>query len=316
MINLAVIGTSFITRAFLGACEKTGEYKLTAVYSRTEQKGREFANDFGCDKVYTNLDDLAKDSHIDAVYIASPNSLHFSQSVMMLKAKKHVICEKPLVTKLCDLKEIYKTAQDNGVYFMEAIIPEHLPQLTPLKKAVENLGKITSATLNFKQYSSRYDDFKNGIIYPVFDPKFQGGALNDLGIYNVYVAHLLFGSPERVTSTATLLSNGVDGEGESELWYNDFKVKLTYSKITGDNPVSEIKGENGTITMDSVSKIANVYVNGEFLCGEMEKCELMSYEAQAFSDILKGDKEKYILTKQLSLEVYETLEKLIKERKI
>ena len=316
MINLAVIGTSYITRAFLGACEKTGEYKLTAVYSRSEEKGRVFANDFGCEKVYTTLDDLAKDSNIHAVYIASPNSLHFPQSVKMLKAKKHVICEKPLVTKLCDLKEIYKTAQDNGVYFMEAIIPEHLPQLTPLKKAVESLGKIESATLNFKQYSSRYDDFLKGIIYPVFDPEFQGGALNDLGIYNLYLSHLLFGSPESVKLKSTLLSNGVDGEGEATLYYNGFKVTLNFSKITGDNPVSEIIGENGLITLDSVSKIANVYINGTFLCGEMEKSQLMSYEAQAFCDILKGDKEKYNLTRKLSLEVYDTLEKLIKERKI
>ena len=316
MINLAVIGTSNITRAFLSACELTGEYRICAVCSRNFERGRAFANEFSCEKVHTSLESLANDKEIDAVYIASPNSLHFSQSVMMLNAKKHVICEKPLVTKLSKLKEIYRAAQDNGVYFMEAIIPEHLPQLTPLKKAVESLGKIKSVSFNFKQYSSRYDDFKNGIIYPVFDPVFEGGALNDLGIYNLYLAHMLFGTPKNVTSKATLLSNGVDGEGESTLYYDDFKVTLTYSKITGDNPVSEIIGENGKITFDSVSKIANVFVNGEFLCGEMEKCELMSYEARAFSEILKGEKEKYNQTKQLSLAVYETLEKLIKEREL
>ena len=99
MIKLATIGTSWITEAFLLGCQLLkNKFKLTAVYSRDYQKGLKFGSKFGCEKVICNLEELANDPTIEAVYIASPNAFHYSQSKLFLKNGKHVICEKPITT--------------------------------------------------------------------------------------------------------------------------------------------------------------------------------------------------------------------------
>ena len=99
MIRLGTVGTSNICRFFIGGANLTKEFVLSAVYSRNFDTGLEFAKEHNCSKVYTNLLEMAESSDIDAVYIASPNSLHYEQSKVFLESGKHVICEKPIVTK-------------------------------------------------------------------------------------------------------------------------------------------------------------------------------------------------------------------------
>ncbi|STF41633.1 putative oxidoreductase [Escherichia coli] len=99
MIRFAVIGTNWITRQFVEAAHESGKYKLTAVYSRSLEQAQHFANDFSVEHLFTSLEAMAESDAIDAVYIASPNSLHFSQTQLFLSHKIHVICEKPLASK-------------------------------------------------------------------------------------------------------------------------------------------------------------------------------------------------------------------------
>ncbi len=80
MIRFAVIGTNWITRQFVEAAHESGKYKLTAVYSRSLEQAQHFANDFSVEHLFTSLEAMAESDAIDAVYIASPNSLHFSQT--------------------------------------------------------------------------------------------------------------------------------------------------------------------------------------------------------------------------------------------
>lgn len=77
MIRFAVVGTNWITKQFVDAAHETGKYKLTAIYSRSLEQAQAFASDYPVDQLFTSLDDLAQSDAIDAVYIASPNSLHF-----------------------------------------------------------------------------------------------------------------------------------------------------------------------------------------------------------------------------------------------
>ena len=101
MIKLGIIGTGWISDQFIEACAKTGMYRLTTVYSRTLQKAEEFGKKYLADGEY--FDDLEKffaEGSFDTVYIASPNSLHFAQSVMAINAGKNVIVEKPACANL------------------------------------------------------------------------------------------------------------------------------------------------------------------------------------------------------------------------
>ncbi len=91
MLRLATIGTSWITGAFIDGAKLSGKFTLTAVYSRDAERGAAFALKHGAPKVFTDLAELAASPDVDAVYIASPNSLHYEQAKLLLDNQKHVL---------------------------------------------------------------------------------------------------------------------------------------------------------------------------------------------------------------------------------
>ena len=97
-MHLATIGSGSIVDTFLDAVSHTEGVFPEAVYSRTEERARKFAERHGIGKSYWDLGDMLADPMVDTVYIASPNSLHFSYAKQALEAGKHVICEKPFVS--------------------------------------------------------------------------------------------------------------------------------------------------------------------------------------------------------------------------
>jgi predicted dehydrogenase len=98
MVHKATIGKSFITEEFLAGAAAVEGLSLGAVYSRSLEKGEALARRFGAQQVYTDLEALAG-AEIDAVYIASPNSLHFAQCEMFLKRDKHFFVKSRLPSR-------------------------------------------------------------------------------------------------------------------------------------------------------------------------------------------------------------------------
>ena len=124
MIKLGIIGTGWISDQFIEACAKTGMYQLTTVYSRTLQKAEEFGKKYLADGEY--FDDLEKffaEGSFDTVYIASPNSLHFAQSVMAINAGKNVIVEKPACANLKGATLTYQKYSSRYDAFLEGKDP-------------------------------------------------------------------------------------------------------------------------------------------------------------------------------------------------
>ena len=111
MIRFAVIGTNWISHAFCQAALKTSLFQLTAVYSRTLSTARSFAEQYAVTDCYDNLEAMANNPNIDAVYIASPNSLHAPQAELFLKQGKHVIGEKPLASNIHEVRHLIEAAQ-------------------------------------------------------------------------------------------------------------------------------------------------------------------------------------------------------------
>ena len=147
MIRLGTVGTSKICRSFLGGARLTGEYELSAVYSRRYETGKAFADANGCDTVFTDLYQMAEYDGIDAVYVASPNVFHSEQCRIFLEHGKHVICEKPIVTGISDLKANRRIADENGLISMEAAIPVHTVEYKELKHARSKIGRIKLSTI-------------------------------------------------------------------------------------------------------------------------------------------------------------------------
>ena len=137
IVRFATVGTSLITKQFLEAAKTVKSLKHTAVFSRDLEKGRTFALETGCEKVYNDIEMLAASDEIDAVYIASPNVFHSAQSRIFLKNGKHVLAEKPIATSLSEYLETKRIADENGAVYMEAMMSYNTPWHKDVANAVD-----------------------------------------------------------------------------------------------------------------------------------------------------------------------------------
>ncbi|SDY40411.1 Gfo/Idh/MocA family protein [Eubacterium barkeri] len=264
-IRFATIGTNFITAQFLKAAKGHKELIYQCTYSREDQKAEDFANAHGARQWCSELEELAGSPEVDAVYIASPNGLHFSQAAMMIEAGKHVLCEKTITTNAEEFNILVEKARQNGVVLMEAMRSVFTPGFEQLQDAVKALGQIRRVSFQYCQYSSRYDNYKKGIIENAFNPKFSNGALMDIGVYCIYPLVTLFGAPERIMADAIMLENGVDGAGTVLAHYKEFQAELTYSKIADGYIENQIQGEEGTLCFNHITnpcRFKTVFRNG------------------------------------------------------
>ncbi len=318
MINFGVVGTNRITDEFIKSAQLLEDFKLNAVYSRTEEKGRAFAEKYGVSNIFTDLEEMAKSSCIDAVYIASPNSLHAEQSVICLNNGKHVLCEKPAASNVKELKTMIAAAEKNKVLLMEAMKTLFLPSFKVIEDNLYKLGKIRRYFASYCQYSSRYDLYKDGKQVNTFDPQFSNGSIMDIGIYCIHPVVRLFGSPEDIKASSVKLPSGVDGEGSLILSYKDMDGVIIHSKITESRLPSEIHGEKGTMVIDKINNTEKVQIINR--SGEIEDLsvhqlkETMYYEAKEFIELIKNNKKESPRSSyNQSLKVMDIMEKARKQ---
>ncbi len=306
-MRYGIIGTGWIAKSFIDGARLLTDSEFIAVYSRTAESGGRFASENKIEKVYTDINEFAK-GNFDAVYIASPNRLHYEQSKLMLENGKHVICEKPITVEPEELSELQSLAKEKGLIYIEAIMYMFNPARELLKEAVSKIGKITSVHFDFSQLSSKYPAYVAGELPNIFNPALATGCLMDLGIYCVYPALDLFGMPQKITACAHFMESGADGSGNAALLYPDKLVNLTCSKLGQDRLGSQIFGDNGTIVIESVSKLTNMKLvdksgNTTEIIGDVEKEKLMGYEAVAFEEFIRNPDGKYYVTvKQRALQ--------------
>lgn len=290
MIRFAVIGTNWITRQFVEAAHESGKYKLTAVYSRSLEQAQHFANDFSVEHLFTSLEAMAESDAIDAVYIASPNSLHFSQTQLFLSHKINVICEKPLASNLAEVDAAIACARENQVVLFEAFKTACLPNFHLLRQALPKVGKLRKVFFNYCQYSSRYQRYLDGENPNTFNPAFSNGSIMDIGFYCLASAVALFGEPKSVQATASLLASGVDAQGVVVMDYGDFSVTLQHSKVSDSVLASEIQGEAGSLVIEKLSECQKVcFVPRDSQMQDLtqpQHINTMLYEAELFATLV------------------------------
>ncbi|MGM7719259.1 Gfo/Idh/MocA family protein [Metabacillus sp. Hm71] len=292
MVRFGIIGTNWITESFIQAASKVEDFSLTAVYSRTNEKAEEFAKKFNIEHTFTNLEEFASSDVFDAVYLASPNSLHAKQAILCMNNRKHVLCEKPIASNTREVSEMMKAANDHSVVLMEALKTSFLPNFLAIKENLHKIGKVRRYFASYCQYSSRYDKYKEGIVLNAFKPEFSNGSLMDIGIYCVYPAVVLFGEPKQIKASSYMLESGVDGEGSLLLTYDEMDAVIMYSKITNSYVPSEIQGENGSIIIDKIHTPESVkihYKDGriEDLTQPQDSAS-MFYETKEFIELVKN----------------------------
>ncbi|MGJ6934070.1 Gfo/Idh/MocA family protein [Listeria monocytogenes] len=308
-MKLGIMGTNWITDSFIEGAINSGEWNLTAVYSRTEEKARAFGEKYGDLTYFTDIEEMGKSDALDAVYIASPNALHYQHAVSLLKNKKYVIVEKPIFSTVAELEHAHQIARENNVFLFEAARHIQEPNFKRLQENIEKVGTIHGATLAYMKYSSRYDQVLNGEEPNIFSLKFSGGSIVDLGVYPLYSAITLFGEPIKATYFATKLPTGVDGLGPIILEYPTFNITIIQGKNSQSFLPSEIYGQKGTLIVDPLTGIEKItfYDNAT-----KEETELagpvvandMQFEAAEFARIIEqSDRDTYEYLADLSLKV-------------
>lgn len=255
MLKLGIIGTHIITDQMLDAAKQTGEYKLTAVYSRTMARAQEYGKPYGATEFYDKLDQFFSDGDFDVVYIASPNSLHFSQTKLAIEHDKDIILEKPAFVNTKEFETIENLLKQHPqVRLVEAARHIHVPLYQEGLKKIHELDHCQGGTITVMKYSGRYDKVLAGEnpAPNIFTTKFAGGALQDLGVYAVYSAVQMFGKPNKAQYFPTLAKTGVDAMGVAILTYDNYEVTLNVGKTSNSYLPSEIYGLKDTVVFDSV----------------------------------------------------------------
>ena len=323
-VRFGIVGTNFITDWVIGGARQDERFELTAVYSRTQERADEFAVKHHIPHTFTSLEEMAKSSLIDAVYIASPNYLHASQSILCMQHGKHVLCEKPFASNAREVKEMIAASKEYNVTLMEAMKPTLTPNFRIVHEQLKRIGVVRRYFSCYCQYSSRYDKFKEGIVLNAFKPELSNGAMMDIGIYTLYPMVVLFGRPTQIDASGIVLSSGADGQGTVNFEYDGMNATILYSKIANSSLPTEIQGEDGNIVLDRINVISNVTftprqpaASGKGTIAEPENISVPTdkdeyyYEVAEFIDlILAGKQESTINSLDNSLITLEIIDEI------
>ena len=315
MIRFGMIGTGKIAEKFWQANRYGKDFELTAVYSRTLERARQFGFQKGQLQYFDDLEAFANSDCIDAVYVASLNCCHYEQVMTLLKAGKHVLCEKPMASNLEQAQEMFAEAEKQNLILLEGMRSIYAPSFQKMIPYMETLGTIRRATLQYCQYSSRYDNYKRGIVENAFKPELSNGALMDIGVYVVSCMIRLFGAPKSIKASGVKLHNGVDGAGTILMEYPDMIGEAIYSKITDSAMPSQIQGEDASMLIQEIENVKDLRIvrKGVVQSIHFEQSDnILNYETQEFIKMIKTGMgwEK---SKEITLETMKVLDEARKQ---
>lgn len=285
-MNLGILGTGKIVQEFLPEIKNLKiEYKAILGTLRSKERVENLAAQYNLDKIYFDFDELLADEKLDTIYVALPNNLHYQFAKKALLADKNVIVEKPAVTTVEEFADLKKIATERKKILIEAVTLHYMPAYLNIRADLPKLGNIKIVSMNYSQYSSRYDAFKQGEILPAFDPKKAGGALMDLNVYNINFVVGLFGAPKSFSYTANI-ERGIDTSGVLLLDYGNFKAVCVGAKDCQAPTNSTIQGDGGSISVPVPTNRVDAYnLNDEFKNFAENKFRMI-YEFENFIEII------------------------------
>ena len=222
IIRWGILGTGSIATRFATALSELSNAQLVAVGSRNVETAQEFGAQFDIPNRHSSYAQLANDSDVDVVYVATPNTLHRDNNLLCLHAGKAVLCEKPFTINAAEAAELISLAREKKLFLMEAMWTRFIPAVVKLREllAVGTIGevRILQADLGLRGEFDPHHRF--------FDLSLGGGALLDLGVYVISFATMIFGPPVKITSLGQIGPTGVDEQAVVLLGYPDDQMAL------------------------------------------------------------------------------------------
>lgn len=220
MKNIGIIGLGGISHRVAKGVKFSKNAHLYAVASRSEEKAKQFHEQYGSEVYYSDYEELLEDNKVDLVYICTPNKLHYVQILQCLSHKKHVLCEKPLVSDMRQLDEVFTYATAQGCFLMEA----EKTLFTPLNKKIRELieeGRIGTLKHIEGSYSYAFDANGMAADHWCFS-KEDGGSAYDVGVYPLCYANWFAGSDiQEIHSIKNTAALGYDTFAQALLRYEN-----------------------------------------------------------------------------------------------
>ena len=244
-IRWGIVGTGGIASAFARDAEHAANAEVVAVGSRSDESAAAFAQTYGIERSHGSYDALYADPEVDAVYVATPHTLHTENSAAALRAGKAVLCEKPLTVTPAESRALLDVARETGGYLAEAMWTHFLPAVQTAREWVETgrIGQILHLKADFG-YEQPYDPDSR-----LFSPGLAGGVLLDMGIYPVALAWwFLREHPEAISAVAHRAPTGVEDDFVARFDYASGAVATLSSSFRCTLPnTAYVIGDEATI---------------------------------------------------------------------
>jgi len=290
-VKWAILSTADINRKVIPGAKASPKVELVAVASRTQDRADAYAREWGIERAYGSYDALLGDPEIEAVYISLPNTLHCEWSIRAVQAGKHVLCEKPLSRHTDDVESAFDAAERAGRLLSEAFMYRHNSQTKRLKELVDD-GAIGELRLIRSAFS--YGLYEQDNIRLRTDV--EGGALMDVGCYNVSGSRLLGGEPERAFGEAWFGPSGTDWVFAGTLRFpNDVLATFDCGTALAERDELEAVGSEGSLFLDDPWHCTEPVIEVRREDGveriELEREDSYRLELENLTDAIRGEAE-------------------------
>jgi len=243
-VRWGIVGPGGIAAQFAKDLPLVAGAELAAVGSRSPENAAAFAERYGFARAHGSYADLAADPDVDVVYVATPHAQHFDAALLCIEAGKAVLVEKPITLDLASAARLVQAAHANNVFLMEAMWMRLNPAVRKIQELVEEgvIGWVSAIHADFGLQGPFPAEHR------LRNPRLGGGALLDLGVYPIHLAHLIMGSPTAVRSWAHLTPEGVDENTGVLLGWQPGAVAALTCSINGESRnAASITGTDGRI---------------------------------------------------------------------
>lgn len=312
-VKWGIAGPGWISSCFAKDLAFAQGAELVAVAGRDVEKAKKFAQQYGAQRAYGSLEELARDPEVDIVYIGTLHPVHKESMLTFLRAGKAVLCEKPFTMNAAEAEEAIACAKDNGVFLMEAMWTRYLPAIRQAREWLSD-GKIGEVRLVKAEFGF---DVGWQPESRLLNPALGGGALLDAGIYPVSFASMIYGvQPDNIMSTVRIGETGVDEQFSLLFEYEGGRTASLHSAVQlGMVNDAVIYGTKGHIRIPEflAARSASLHVTGEdpvtYTDGRL--AHGYAFEAEeAMACLLEGRKESGSMTLDETLGIMRTLDRI------
>lgn len=255
-MKFAILAPGGIAHKMAEAVTRLEEIECYAVASRSCERAKEFADQWGFQKAYGSYEEMVEDPEVELVYVASPHSHHYEHAKLCLEHGKHVLLEKAFTVNAAQAQELIRLSEEKGLLLAEAIWTRYMPSRRMLDDLLEKnvIGKVTSLTANL--------GYVLGHVERMQEPELAGGALLDLGVYPINFALMAFhGEVKQVDATAVMSPKGVDWMNTVTLVFEDGRMAALHSNMLAQpDRQGVINGDQGYIEVQNINNCEEIRV--------------------------------------------------------